>query len=87
MVTRYHKTQSQCRRCKHQFSHHCLYTQVFQGEMVQPFIVPIDIVPCDSYHDVTSSPFTPGKCGCVNWEPQDNLEFLELKADEKNKDA
>lgn len=77
-----HKSDSACRICKHQFNHHCLYLHVEQGGIRQSFIQPIDIVPCDAYPSMDMN----GKCGCLTWEPMDNLEYLELKdkqADEK----
>ena len=86
-----HKADSNCRICKHQFNHHCLYIKVEQGGMQQPFIQPLEMVPCDAYlhyGDVSALNVT-GKCGCLDWQPMDNLEFLELKskqADEKTFD-
>lgn len=86
-----HKADSACRVCKHQFSHHCLYIKVEQGGMQQPFVQPLEMVPCDSYLHMSGGLSTiasvNGKCGCLDWQPMDNLEFLELKADQaKTKD-
>lgn len=82
------KGDSPCRVCHHTFKHHSLYIRVEQGDMVQPFIQPLEMVPCDAYaHSGGTSFDMTGKCGCLTWEPQDNLEFLELKskqADEKD---
>lgn len=78
-----HKADSNCRLCKHTFAHHCLYMRVEQGGMQQPFIQPLDMVPCDSYSTYESGSMNmTGKCGCLTWEPMDNLEFLELKSEQ-----
>ena len=80
-----HKAESNCRVCKHPFNHHCIYIKLEQGGLQQQFVLPVEMVPCDSYlafgHgslDVT------GKCGCLDWQPMDNLEFLELKAKQQD---
>ncbi len=84
-----HKSESTCRVCKHQFNHHCLYVRVEQGQMQQSFIQPLEMVPCDSYTHFGGGNDMTHKCGCLTWEPMDNLEYLELKAkqaDEKTSD-
>ncbi len=77
-----HKADSNCRVCKHSFSHHCLYVHVEQGGMRQHFIQPLEMVPCDSYNQFGGNLDMTGKCGCLDWQPMDNLEFLELKAEQ-----
>ncbi len=86
-MLKFHKADSYCRVCKHQFNHHCLYIKVEQGGMQQPFVQPLEMVPCNSYlafggggMDMT------GRCGCLDWQPTDNLEFLELKAEQATRD-
>lgn len=74
-----HKGDSNCRICKHQFNHHCLYIKVEQGGMQQSFLQPLEMVPCDSYMHEGSSFNMTAKCGCIDWQPMDNLEYLELK--------
>lgn len=88
-MLKYHKAEDTCRQCKHAFTHHFLYMPIWQGGMQQPFVQPVDQVPCDSYANSSSSTIYPGKCACLNWEPTDNLEYLELKSketDEKTND-
>ena len=82
-----HRADSVCRSCKHQYNHHCLYLKVEQGGMQQPFVQPLEMVPCDSYlHYGSGSIDLTGKCGCLDWQPMDNLEFLELKAEQAKPD-
>lgn len=85
MNKKYHKQNDSCRKCGHFFEAHCIYIRVEQGGLSQPFIYPLDVVPCNSGTDPVYSNAKP--CGCLNWEPQDNLEYLELlaeKQDQKN---
>jgi len=80
-----HKGDSNCRVCKHAFNHHCLYVEVKQGYNVQPFVQPLEMVPCDSYINHGSGMNMTEKCGCLLFEPMDNLEYLELKAEQAAK--
>lgn len=82
-----HKADSNCRACKHAFNHHCLYLRVEQGGMQQQVIQPIEMVPCDSYGYTQTGLDMTGKCGCLDWQPQDNLEFLELKAKQSDEET
>ncbi len=84
-----HKSETYCRVCKHQFNHHCLYVKVEQGGMQQQFIQPLEMVPCDSYmHFGEISSFNASaRCGCIDWQPTDNLEYLELKANQADEKA
>jgi hypothetical protein len=75
----YRKGDVSCRKCGHMLCHHALYVQIHQGGMVQSFIKIVDMVPCDSY-DHTQTGMR--KCGCVDYQPMDNLEYLEHKAQE-----
>jgi len=62
---------------------------VSQGGMQQDFVHPLDMVPCDSFASSSLSGTFTGRCGCLEFEPMDNLEYLELKAkqsDEKTFD-
>jgi len=81
MNKKYHEEHDTCRRCGHWYGCHCIYTRVEQGGMMQSFIHVLDVVPCSAASDITTS--NSKACGCVNWEPQDNLEYLELKVAEK----
>lgn len=80
-----HKSDSTCRVCKHRFDYHCLYIKVEQGGMIQPFVQPLEIVPCSSYSSHGGGIDMSAKCGCLTWEPMDNLEYLELKEEQANK--
>jgi hypothetical protein len=68
-----------CRRCKHGYHHHCVYLQVMQGGMVQQAIKPLEVVPCNGLDFMNGHP-----CGCIEFEPIDNLEYLEWKASQKD---
>lgn len=76
-----HKQNTFCRKCGHMFSYHCIYTQVYQGPMVLDIIQPLEMVPCGNYTDKINI-----TCGCEEYEPADNLEWLELKAKQKQVD-
>jgi hypothetical protein len=67
-----------CRLCKHAFRHHCIFIFVQQGDMMQNLIKPLEIVPCNGLDVMGSS-----MCGCIGYEPLDNLEFLEWKSQEQ----
>lgn len=83
-----HKGDSHCRICHHTFKHHCIYIKVEQGDMQLPVVQPLEIVPCDAYaHSGGTSFDMTGKCGCLDWQPQDNLEFLELKSKQSDEKA
>jgi hypothetical protein len=75
----YRKGDTACRACNHTFAHHCIYLRLEQGGIVQPFIQPIEEVPCGAYKDHHVGV---GKCGCLDFTPMDNLEYLELKAEQ-----
>jgi len=83
-MLKYHKADDSCRLCKHTFVHHYLYTVVQQGGMQQEFVLPLDMVPCDSFASSSLSGTFTGRCGCIEFEPSDNLEYLELKADQSD---
>ena len=77
-MTRLMKADVTCRRCKHSYCYHVLAVNLVQGGMIQPFIKPIDVVPCNGLDFVTGQ-----TCGCLEFEPIDNLEYLEWKAKQK----
>lgn len=73
---RFQKEHTLCRKCKHAFNYHALYVQVMHGGMHQPFVKPLEIVPC------SGSDYGTGiTCGCLEFEPIENLEYLEWKAE------
>ena len=82
-----HKAESTCRTCHHSYKHHCVYVKVEQGDMIQPFVLPIDMVPCDSYTSFGGGLNMTAKCGCLDWQPMDNLEYLEGKSKEADEKA
>lgn len=69
-----------CRNCSHFFASHCLYTEVKHGISIMDFIYVIEEVPCSEYEGVTNK-----RCSCLKWESTDNLEWLEMKAIERDK--
>jgi hypothetical protein len=82
MTLRLHKADSVCRLCRHLFSHHCLYVELRQGYAIQSLVQPIDMVPCNAYARVNGGMDMTERCGCLDWQPMDNLEYLELKAEQ-----
>ena len=82
MLKKYHKYNDMCRKCGHYFEAHCIYMLVQQGGVSQNFFHPLDIVPCNASLDPS---FGVKPCGCLDFEPQDNLEYLELLAEKQEK--
>jgi hypothetical protein len=76
------KQNSLCRKCNHGFSSHCMYVRVEHGCMSQDIIQPLEMVPCNGNpsYDPVMLQATMSNCGCISWEPLDNLEYLEFKA-------
>jgi hypothetical protein len=75
-MIKYHKRFSLCRNCEHEFGCHCIYSDLKQGNLVLAMILPLEFVPCNDYGMNGKS------CNCNEWVPKDNLEWLELKAEE-----
>lgn len=65
------KNDTLCRICHHWYSHHCLYANVEQSN--RSFVY-IDIVPCNGTYMNTGL-----TCGCLDYQPLDNLEYIEDK--------
>jgi hypothetical protein len=77
----YPKSDAMCRKCGHMVSHHAIYLRIEQGGITQSFIKILEMVPCDSYMQGQFS-VSSTKCGCLDYQPMDNLEYLELKAEQ-----
>lgn len=81
-----YKKYSNCRKCGHPFAFHCLYVNLSQGDSILDVIAVIDFVPCGSFSnsDPTNN-FGSISCGCDEFVPSDNLDYLEWKYEIKNK--
>lgn len=72
------KSTALCRLCKHEYGCHCLYARLEQGSVIQSIIKPLEIVPCNGFDIKTGY-----SCGCLEFQPIDNLEYLEWKEKQK----
>lgn len=76
------KADTFCRKCKHPYKNHCIFIFVQQGDVMCGLIKPLEVVPCNSTHYATGE-----LCGCAEYEPLDNLEYLEWRAENKKNDV
>jgi hypothetical protein len=87
MINR-HKYNEECRNCGHWIKEHCYYSSIHIGDYKIADINVLDFAPCEDsmYMDFNTYPPTPKVCGCKKFEPKDNLEYLEVKAQENTND-
>lgn len=71
------KKTSQCRACGHERKTHYIYVPVNDGVLeFTDLMYPIEKIPCNMHTIGIGNSII---CGCPEWSPLDNLEYLELK--------
>ena len=79
--------ESLCRACNHGLYKHCLYTQIFKGDVMDTTLINVlKMVKCSSsdYVNPTSSiAVSFNGCPCLEYVPADNLEYLERQYEKK----
>lgn len=69
------KKSSLCRTCGHQRKDHFIWIALHDGaNEYADLMFPVETVPCN-----ISQIGLPHVCGCKEWSPLDNLEYLSLK--------
>jgi hypothetical protein len=83
-MRKYQDRYSICRNCNHNRDSHSIYIQLLEGLNQSKYIQILEEIPCNIIMDYAPSPNK--YCNCKNFEPTDNLEYLEMKYEEKNKE-
>jgi hypothetical protein len=77
-----HKYNEPCRNCNHPIRDHSYYNDIYIGDYKLTDINVLDFAPCEYRVIVDDNSYPPKfrPCYCKDFEPKDNLEFLEMKA-------